>query len=313
MNLPNGADFVWPLLIDPVTPTVLYGGGDGVYKSTDRGDTWTLLSATMPNMVQELAVAPSNSNVIFASSDTSYENSLLIATTNGGTTWSNLTSPTLGVITGIAFDPNNAQTVYVTYGRYESGAKVFKSINGGAAWTNISTGLPNLPINCVTTQTGAGGDMYVGTDIGVYHRDNASSSWTAFNTNLPNVIVKDLEISYANNKLRAATFGRGVWESDLNTVATNVERVEAAQDLTLKAYPNPTTGLLNIEIAQEKWMPQQFDVVVYNLTGGVVYNQTNVKRGVHTIDMAHLADGVYFVTIKTPHLIKTERFQLMKK
>ena len=57
--------------------------------------------------------------------------------------------------------------------------------------------------------------MYVGTDVGVYFRDNSLSSWQSYFTDLPNVDVQELEISYSIGKIRAATNGRGLWESDL--------------------------------------------------------------------------------------------------
>ena len=57
--------------------------------------------------------------------------------------------------------------------------------------------------------------IYVGTDVGVYYRDGSMTSFVPFMTNLPNVIVNDFEIHYATSKLRAGTYGRGVWESDL--------------------------------------------------------------------------------------------------
>ncbi|MCB0314332.1 MAG: hypothetical protein KDH84_13905, partial [Calditrichaeota bacterium] len=57
--------------------------------------------------------------------------------------------------------------------------------------------------------------LYVGTDVGIYYRNNTMSEWMPFITNLPNVIVQELEIHYGSDRLRAATYGRGIWESPL--------------------------------------------------------------------------------------------------
>ena len=57
--------------------------------------------------------------------------------------------------------------------------------------------------------------LYIGTDVGVYFRNSTMADWIPYNTGMPNVIVNELEISYNNNKLWAATFGRGLWNSDL--------------------------------------------------------------------------------------------------
>jgi len=72
-----------------------------------------------------------------------------------------------------------------------------------------------VPANTVVYQTNSPERLYVGTDIGVYYRDLTTQDWQDFNTGLANVIVNELEIQYAVNKIRAATYGRGVWESDL--------------------------------------------------------------------------------------------------
>ena len=64
-------------------------------------------------------------------------------------------------------------------------------------------------------QNASNDGLYVGTDVGVYFRDKAAASWQPFFTGLPNVDVEELEIAYGIGKIRAATNGRGLWESDL--------------------------------------------------------------------------------------------------
>src|SRR5690606_21026349 len=55
----------------------------------------------------------------------------------------------------------------------------------------------------------------VGTDVGVYYTDSSMNDWVQYMDGLPNVIINELEIHRSSGKLRAATYGRGVWESDL--------------------------------------------------------------------------------------------------
>ena len=77
-------------------------------------------------------------------------------------------------------------------------------------WVNISgTKLPNLPVNCIVFQSYAKDDLYIGTDIGVYHKDSTMIEWQLFNNGLPHVSIRELEIQYTAGKIRAATFGRG--------------------------------------------------------------------------------------------------------
>jgi PKD repeat protein len=140
----------------------------------------------------------------------------LFLTTNGGANW--LYSNTLigtSPITHIAVDPLNPQNVYCTIGRYVAGSKVYKSTDAGVTWTNISGTLPNLPVNCILYERGSNERLYIGTDAGVFYKEASMNDWVYYNTGLPNVVVTELEISYQDNKLWAATFGRGLWNSDL--------------------------------------------------------------------------------------------------
>ena len=69
------------------------------------------------------------------------------------------------------------------------------STDGGVTWAAIGGSLPNLPINCIVYQNGSNDGLYVGTDLGVYYRDNTLADWVPFKTGLPNTIVNELEIS----------------------------------------------------------------------------------------------------------------------
>ena len=142
-------------------------------------------------------------------------------TTDGGATnWSTITLPTTSIsVTYIAVKNTDPNTIWITYGGYTDGSKVYESTNGGGSWTNISTGLPNLPIMCIVYYKVATNRtvLFVGTDLGVYVKDG-TNNWVPFNTGLPNVVVTELEILYTGgiNKLRAGTYGRGLWETNID-------------------------------------------------------------------------------------------------
>jgi len=98
---------------------------------------------------------------------------------------------------------------------------VFQSTDGGSTWSDISTGLPEIPINSIiqNKQNTVELELYAGTDVGVYLK-LGSANWVPFFDGLPNVVVNELDIFYddsnpQNSLLRAGTFGRGLWESDL--------------------------------------------------------------------------------------------------
>jgi PKD repeat protein len=203
-----------PIHQDPSAVNTFYCGYQHIFKSTNSGTNWSQLTAlpVATGSVVEFAVAPSNVNYIYVVKSNNFFKS-----TNGGTTWTthNTGLPiSSAAITNLAIHPTNPDMVWVTFSGYSSGNKVFVTTNGGTSWANYSTGLPNLPTNCIVYQNNTSDALYVGTDVGVYYRDNTLSSWQPYMTGLPNVVVTDLEIYYPTLKLRAATFGRGTWQSD---------------------------------------------------------------------------------------------------
>ncbi len=208
----NGA-WVTPYIMHHDNPTTLYAGFDEVYKSTNSGGSWTTISSglTGGTNLRNIALAPSNDQYIYAA--TYYD---IWITKNDGNTWNNITSnlPS-NSITDIAISNNNPDLVWVTLSGYDSSEKVYVSNNGGTSWTNYSDGLPNIPANTIVYENNTNNALYVGTDLGVYYRNGAMSSWTQFTDGLPNVIVNELEIHYPTSTIRAGTYGRGLWESDL--------------------------------------------------------------------------------------------------
>ena len=142
----------------------------------------------------------------------------------GAGNWTNITG-TLPAgssqITYISVKDTDPNTVWVSFGGYNTHG-VYQTTNGGGSWTNISTGLPSLPTMCViqNKQNSVQDELYAATDVGVYVKVGGAN-WVPFSTGLPNVVVTELEIYYdanpASSLLRAATFGRGLWESDLYT------------------------------------------------------------------------------------------------
>jgi PKD repeat protein len=217
---------------DPITPTTIYGGYQQMFKSVDQGTTWKQIG-TLPGTsgVVEFAVAPSNPQIIYV-----IQGKVLAKTINGGTAWTNITGTlpvTAARITNVAVKDNDPNHIWVTFSGYVSGTKIFMSTDGGATWTNYSTGLPNLPTNCVAYCKGSKNATYVGCDVGIFYRDTTMSAWMPYNTGLPNVSVHDLQIFYPLGKIRAATFGRGAWEADLYNDGTLAPLANFAADKKL--------------------------------------------------------------------------------
>jgi PKD repeat protein len=210
----ESAAWVTPWLQDPKASKTLFAGYENIWKSTNRGSSWTPIStwgvATID--INALAIAPSNDQYLYAASFNAFE-----GTSNQGATWTNIGGGLpigTDALTRIVVDPNNPLRLWVTFSGYSPTSKVYQSVNGGTSWTNISNGLPNLPVNCIAYQGNGSDAMYVGTDMGVYYRDtiNTGGNWVSYNAGLPNVMIADLKIYAPTNILRAATYGRGTWQ-----------------------------------------------------------------------------------------------------
>lgn len=213
-GLTGTGNWVAPIVQDPNTASIFYCGYQEVFRSPNQGNSWTQLGTLGGSGdVMVIEPCPSNTNVMYVARATQ-----LFKTTNGGTTWTNITG-TLPVgsaqIKDIAVDNTDENKVYITFSGYVANTKVYYSIDGGSTWTNYSTGLPNIPADCIIFTKNSPGAIYVGTDVGVYYRELSMSSFIPYYTGLPNVWVNDLQIYYPTRKLRAATFGRGIWETDL--------------------------------------------------------------------------------------------------
>ncbi|MCH8902697.1 MAG: T9SS type A sorting domain-containing protein [Bacteroidetes bacterium] len=211
----NG-DWVTPYIMHPTNNNTLLVGKTQLYETTNGGNTWTQLGSIsgLTGKIISIAYAPSNTNTIYIAG-----NWEIFKTTNGGSTWS-LIGTSSNSMTYIAVDSTNSQRLWITNSGYSAGDKVWYSPNGGSNWYNWSGTLPNVPVNCIVYEPGSNDGLYIGTDVGVYYTNSSLNDWIPYNNGLPNIVVTELEISYSNNKLWAATYGRGLWRSDLATPPT---------------------------------------------------------------------------------------------
>jgi photosystem II stability/assembly factor-like uncharacterized protein len=202
-----------PYTLDPNNSSIIYLGYKDVFKTYDRGDSWTMISNNLSSSdLSEIAVSKSNPGTLYVTNGNT-----LFKTINDGGSWSTVTPSTLNGnrITYIAVHPANANIVWITIGGYSHGVKVLKSTDGGSSWANISGTLPNVPMSCIIYENGSNDALYIGGDVGVYYRDASMSDWAYFNKGLPNSEIITLDIQYATKKLRAGSWGRGVWQTDL--------------------------------------------------------------------------------------------------
>jgi photosystem II stability/assembly factor-like uncharacterized protein len=289
-NIPGQPQGAWvtPFVMHPTNPNILYAGYNKIYRSANQGDSWVAISPDLSSdELRSLCIAPSNPNKIYAATFNE-----LFVTSNGGSTWITLSlNDPKSRISYITVNPTNAEELFITLSGYSAGNKVLKSSNGGTNWINYSGTLPNVPVNCITYQKNSNEALYIGTDVGVFYTNGSMSDWIPYQTGLPNVVVTELEISYNNNKLWAATFGRGLWNTDLYSISTNLDQLTNEKNILV--YPNPTSGQFIISSAQERI----YAVVIYNSTGSKVYHKNYNTTSNISINLESGGDGVYNVQI----------------
>ena len=290
----KSGNWVTPFEQDPLITNTIYSGYDQVYKSINGGGSWTAISQVFSGNLNELKIAPSNSNVMYAS-----RGSEMFRTTNGGATnWTTLTGFS-GSINSIAVHPTDPTRVAIA----TTGAnKVYVSTDSGATWSSYLYDLPGFSALALVWDNNGKNGLYLGMNYGVYYIDNTTpTNWLPFSNNLPNVQISEFEINTANNKIYAGTYGRGVWKSALYDEVLSVHDVELN---TIAIYPNPATELLNLSWNKS----DDVSVKIFNSIGKLVF----FAKGVNLldpiqIDVNSFATGMYFVKINTENGVTTKK------
>tara|TARA_R110001599_G_scaffold58942_2_gene163345 strand:- start:6720 stop:9305 length:2586 start_codon:yes stop_codon:yes gene_type:complete len=306
-----GAGQLWPLEIHTTDPTILYAGGDDVYKVTDPNAGASIATA-VTNAVKLNAAAGQINKISTHGNGIAVIGSVVSRLSkDSGTTWITLAEPTNAeFIDSVDFDQSNMSTVYCSVTGYTDGSKVFKSTDSGATWTNISTGLPNIVIHEVVLKQNQGVEvLFAGTEIGVYFK-NGTDNWKKFGSGLPNVIVRDIDINYTEDKLVAATFGRGLWHINIANSTLGVE--DTALNISpFSAYPSPVTdGKLNFKVDLAN---ANFEYKIYNVLGGVVLQgKKDSNSGI--INVSKLHTGIYMLkAYKNGKVFPTVKFLVSNK
>lgn len=284
---PPGAEsgnWTTPFLVDPKNPTTLYAGYTEVFKSTDEGGSWTNISNGQlgGGSCDRLAVSAANTQVIYASKASYY----LYRSVNGGGTWTEQSNWNVsGSIRDIQAHPTNSNILFVV-----GSNGVFKVTFGtSAVWEPIANAsLPSVPYNSLALDKRSSTNaMYLGTDLGVFYKDDEVTSWVPYSDGLPKVVVTDVDIHYATNTIQIGTYGRGAWKSPLYntsgitaTLTAPALHSEVAQgsNITLTATATAATGTISkVEFFLNDTKIQEVSTAPYT------YTLTNVAAGDYVI------------------------------
>ena len=204
--------WVTPFVMDPIEPNLMYAGFESIWKSSDKGENWDNISGSLNDgaTVRGIEIAPSDNNYIYA-----FYLDKIFKSTDKGENWTEINKPNGNNIRGIAISPMDKDKLWIVINN-----DVFLSEDGGSSWNNIDGTLPKVPMTSIVAQNNDIESIYLGTYIGVFYIDNTMSDWIPFNDDLPPVRIGELEIDIQFGKLRAGTFGRGMWQTDLRDLGS---------------------------------------------------------------------------------------------
>ena len=277
----SGGNWVTPLEINSLGE--LFAGYSMLYKSTGSAWVQQSISTIGTGNIDVIAIDPTNDDNIFVANG-----SQLYKSTDKGINFVlSYTAPTS--ISAITVHSSNSNIIYIlTIG---TSGQALKSIDGGATFATIASGLPSIGKFCIKHQAGnANNPLFVGTNLGVYYKDDINATWTPFDTNLPNVKVTDLEINYVDNNITASTYGRGVWQSPLpSRLSTADFKIQ-----NIGIYPNPSNGVFSIKLGE--FVPNKIEII--DLMGKIIYSQKEFTNNQEiTLNLSSISNGIYLIKI----------------
>ena len=236
-----------PLIVSPHSNRRLYYGGERLYRSDDRGDSWVTIS---PDLTRQLdatkieimgKVWPTTS-VAFNQATTTLstitaidespllegllyvgtDDGLVQVSDDGGRNWRK-TDKFPGVadyayVTDVFASPREAGTVFVTLNNYQRGdykPYIVRSTDKGRNWTSISGNLPaRSGVWSIVQDHVSGNLLFAGLEFGVWFTVDGGQSWTQLKGGIPTTQARDLTIQRRENDLVVGTFGRGAFILD---------------------------------------------------------------------------------------------------
>jgi photosystem II stability/assembly factor-like uncharacterized protein len=255
--------FNWnsPVYLSPHNRFVLYFGGNFLFKSTDRGQSWTKASPDLttndPSKMRDsggltidntgaqnhctiltISESPLKEGVIWVGTD----DGQVQVTRDGGATWDNVTknirgfAPSDNWVTRIEASHFVEGGVYLTVSRHQVDdyrPYIFKSEDFGRTWVSLRGNLPEYGyLHTVREDLENRNLLFVGSEFGLFVSPDGGKTWFPYRNGFPTVAVRDIQIHPRERDLLIGTHGRGVWVIDdirpLSRLTPDTARADAA-------------------------------------------------------------------------------------
>jgi len=268
---PNEPALRWnwdsPLVLSPHSPSRLYFAAQRVFRTDDRGDSWTPVSGDLtrqidrnrlplmgrvwsPDAVAKNASTSFYGNIVALDESplkpgllaVGTDDGLVQVSEDGGANWRRIESfPGVGefaYVSRVVFSRHDPNTVYATFDRHKMGdfrPYVLKSTNLGRTWTSVAGDLPaNESVYAFVEDTKDRNLWFVGTEFGVYFTPDAGAKWLRLKSGIPVACIRDLAIQRRDDDLVVATFSRGFYVlDDLAPLRLMASEAKLAQEAVL--------------------------------------------------------------------------------
>lgn len=245
------AEYRWnwdsPLLISPHSHTRLYFAANKVFRSDDRGDSWTVISGDLTRQIDRnklevmgrvwpmdavaknastsqygnivaLDESPAAEGLLYAGTD----DGLIQVTEDDGANWRKIDKfpgvPDLTYVNDIIASHHDRATVYAAFNNHKRGdfkPYVLKSADLGRTWMSIASDLPERGSVFALAEDHMDKDLlFAGTEFGLFVTLDGGKHWKKLDSGLPTIAVRDLDIQKRESDLVLATFGRGFYILD---------------------------------------------------------------------------------------------------
>jgi hypothetical protein len=270
--------FFWntPTVLSPHNPNIVWVGGNRLFKSLNRGETYTMSPDLTRNLSRftrpimgvagDAPMASKHDGVATTSVITTVSESPVLpgvvwvgtndgnlqVSRDGGTTWKNVVENVKGVpdetfVSRVEASHYDAGACYVTFDGHRSNDHkpyVFFTKDYGATWTPLASNLPAGHVNVIREDPKNRNLLYLGTEYAMYISLDGGKAWQRFMTGLPTVRIDDILVHPRDNDLIIGTHGRSIWIVDDITALQRMTSEAAAADVTLFP-PRPAVAWRN--------------------------------------------------------------------